>query len=206
MGAATLFTVTVSEANVAAQGPKALVLKTMPSTLGANPEAITVTRLHGERAPGRVAPPALSKLPENNLGAGGMMVSVKVWERLPMTIAVTVTVPGVAPAVTVIFAWPLASVSTETSERVAVPLETRKPTNWFDTGWPLVPLTCTISGAPKGCPDRVVCRSPDTYAREAIWTLVERLKVVEMALFPARAARAVIGPDALGAKVTVVCA
>src|ERR1019366_5377331 len=77
---------------------------------------------------------------------------------------------------------------------------------WFDTGWPLVPLTCTIGGAPKGCPDRVVCRSPDTYAREAIWTLVERLKVVEMALFPARAARTVIGPDALGAKVTVVCA
>src|SRR5450759_385874 len=103
MGAATLFTVTVSEANVVAQGPKAVVLSTRPWMLGANPGAVTVTRLHGERAPIRAPPPALRKLPEDRIGPGGMILRVKTWEKLP-TNAVTVTVPGVAPAFTVIFA------------------------------------------------------------------------------------------------------
>src|ERR1039458_744423 len=49
MGAATLFTATVSVARVVAHGPKALLLSTVPRTLGANPEAVTVTRLQGDR-------------------------------------------------------------------------------------------------------------------------------------------------------------
>src|ERR1019366_1336918 len=134
-----------------------------------------------------------------------MMVSVKVWKKFPM-IALMATGPGTLPAVTVIFAWPLPSVSAEIVERVAVPLETRKLTGWFDTVWPLLPLTCTTSGAPKFWPDWVVCKSPDTFVSDAMVTLVVRLKVVEMALLFASAARTVIGPDALGAKVTVVCA
>ena len=48
--------------------------------------------------------------------------------------------------------------------------------------------------------------SPDTFVREAIWTLVARVKVVEMSLLlPVRAAFTVTCPTAEGEKVTVVC-
>src|ERR1035438_4772557 len=55
-----------------------------------------------------------------------MMVSVKVCEKVPMN-ALTVTVPAVDPAVTMTCAWPLALVSTDCDESVAVPLVTAKP-------------------------------------------------------------------------------
>src|ERR1035437_9242142 len=140
--------------------------------LGANPELSTVTRLHGERAPILLLPPALQKPLLFRAGPGGMMVSVKVCEKVPLK-ALTVTVPAVVPAVTVILAWPLASVRAESAERVALPL-TRKLTGTFDSGWPLVPMTCTTSGAPKLCPDWVVCRSPETVVMDATRTTVDR--------------------------------
>src|ERR1019366_5810192 len=134
-----------------------------------------------------------------------MMVSVKVCEKVPLK-ALTVTVPEVVPAVTVILAWPLASVRAKSAERVAPPL-TRKLTGTFDSGWPLVPMTCTTSGAPKLCPDWVVCRSPETFVMDATRTTVDKLKVAEMPLLvPVRAALTVIGPAAAGEKVTMVCA
>src|ERR1035437_3060039 len=119
MGAATLFTVTASDANVVAQGPKAVVLSTRPWTLGANPGAVTGTRLHGERAPIRDPPPALRKLPEDRIGPGGMILRVKGWvmEMSPMN-ALMVTVPGVAPAVTVICARPSGPVVDRKSTRL----------------------------------------------------------------------------------------
>src|ERR1017187_5268229 len=134
-----------------------------------------------------------------------MMVSVKVCEKVPMN-ALTVTVPAVDPAVTMTCAWPLALVSTDCDESVAVPLVTAKPIAWFDTGWVLVPFTCTTKGAPKFCPDWVVCRSPDTLAMLAITKFVLSVKLVERPLLLLRAALTVISPDALGARVTVVCA
>src|ERR1035437_294983 len=140
----------------------------------------------------------------DSAGPGGITVRVNTWERFPMN-AETVTVPAVAPAVTVTFAWPLASVRTEFAEIVALPFTT-KLIGWFDTGRPLVPLTCTISGVAKFCPDWAVCKSPDTFVREAIVTLVVRTKLAPMPLLlPVRAALTVIDPEALGAKVTVVC-
>src|ERR1017187_5179048 len=180
MGAATLFTATESVARVVAHGPKALLFSTVPMILGANPEAVTVTRLQGDRAVNRAPPPALKKLLPVRAGPGGITVRVKIWEMRPMT-AVTVTAPGVAPAVTGTCARPWPSVCAEPTERVALPVGT-KLTTWPDKGWPLVPLTCTTRGAANGCPDWVVCCSPDTFAREAIWTLVERVKVAEMPL------------------------
>src|ERR1017187_6414992 len=99
-------------------------------------------------------------------GPGGMTVSVNgdEIEKVPMK-ALTVTVAGVDPAVTVTRAWPVASVSAESVESVAAPLVTEKPIGWFDKPAPLVPSTCTISGAGKFCPDWVVCKSPDTLVR-----------------------------------------
>ncbi len=79
-----------------------------------------------------------------------MMVRLKLWEMLPMK-ALTVTAPAVAPAFTVTCALPVASVSAEVAERVAPPV-IEKLTGWPTTGWPLVPITCTTSGAPKLCP------------------------------------------------------
>ena len=83
------------------------------------------------------------------------MVRVKVWVMLPMD-AVTVTVPDVAPAVTVTCARPVASLGTEVADRVAPPVRA-KLTGWPTTGWPFVPLTCTISGALKFCPAWALC-------------------------------------------------
>src|ERR1017187_3913500 len=102
-------------------------------------------------------------------------------EKVPMK-ALTVTVPGVDPAITVTRAWPVGSVSAESVERVAAPLVTEKPIGWFDNVRPLVPSTCTISGDGKGCPDWVVCKSPDTLLRLEIRMRVERVKVAEMPL------------------------
>src|ERR1022692_969636 len=133
MGAATLATVTVSDARLVAQGPKEVKLKTMPWTLGARPEANTVTRPHGERATIRASPPALKKLSEERAGPGGMTVSVKYCEKVWMA-ALTVTGPGVVPAVTVTRAWPVASVRAESVESTAAPLVTAKPMGWFARG------------------------------------------------------------------------
>src|ERR1022692_3194146 len=142
MGAATLFTATVSVARVVAHGPKALLLSTVPRILGANPEAVTVTRLQGDRAANLAPPPALKKLLEVRAGPGGMTVRLNAGAEKFPTNAVTVTAPGVAPAVTVICARPVTSVCAELAERVALPVGT-KLTTWPDRGWPLVPLTCT---------------------------------------------------------------
>src|ERR1019366_7823925 len=155
MGASKPATVTVSDARLVAQGPKEFTLKTMPWTLGAKPEANTVTRPHGERAPILVSPPALKKLLEERAGPGGMTVSVKDCEKVWMA-ALTVTGPGVVPAVTVTLAWPFPKVRAESVESTAAPLVTAKPMGWFARGWPLVPITCTTRSAGNFWPDWVV--------------------------------------------------
>src|SRR6185369_3126902 len=81
-----------------------------------------------------------------------------------------------------------------------------KLTGWPTTGWPLVPLTWTISGAGKFWLAWVLCESPDTFVSEAICTLVLRVNVVAIPLLLARAALTEICPTALALKLTVVCA
>src|ERR1035438_7090404 len=127
-------------------------------------------------------------------------------ENVPIK-ALTVTGPGLAPAVTVTLARPVASLVAESVESVAEPLVTEKPIGWFDKAEPSLPSTCTISGDGKFCPDWALCESPDTFLRLEIRMRVERTKVVPMPLkSPVRAALTVICPVALGERVTMLCA
>src|SRR5882757_5153387 len=115
------------------------------------PGAMMVAMLQGESAPRWKSAP-LTKPPADRLGPGGITLSVKLCVNVPAE-AVTVTVPGVAPAVAVavICARPFEPVLAVEAERVAGP-ETLKDTGKLATGWPLLPLTCTTNGEAKGCP------------------------------------------------------
>jgi len=70
----------------------------------------------------------------------------------------------------------------------------------------IVPMTCTTSGAPKLCPDWVVCRSPETFVMDATRTTVDGEGGRDATVGPRGAALTVIGPAAAGEKVTMVCA
>src|SRR5215471_13520506 len=115
------------------------------------PGATIVATPQGEIAPVWKSAPFL-KLLVWRLGPGGITVIAKVCVKLPPADAVTVTAPGVEPAVRVTCARPLEPVVTLFAEIVAGPL-TVKLTGKFATGCPFEPFTWTTSGWGAACPE-----------------------------------------------------
>src|SRR5271157_706120 len=109
-----------------------------------------VAMLHGEMEPAWKSAP-LKKLAAVRVGAGGTggeTVRLKVWLKLP-AVAVTVTAPEVAPAVTPTCARPLGSVSTMVEESEAGPLNANVTRTPLGAACPVLTFTCTTRGEPK---------------------------------------------------------
>src|ERR1700722_13863375 len=89
-------------------------------------------------------------------GPRGWEVRVKLTLKVD-ELAVTVMLPGVAPAVTVVEAWPLEFVIAEEDPSVAVPAVIWKLTWTPGMPLPLAFTTWTTSGEVKAVPIAVVC-------------------------------------------------
>src|SRR5215475_8266642 len=118
---------------------------TMVCSPGARPGATIVAMLQGESEPNAKSAPFI-KLPAVSVGPGGATVRLNCWLK-PLELAVTVTAPAVAPALTVTEACPVLSVFTVLAERVAGP-ETLNCTG-TPTAVPLLAFNFTTNGAPK---------------------------------------------------------
>ena len=71
---------------------------------------------------------------------------------VPFTAALICTLPAAEPSVTVVFAWPVASVVAVAGESVAEPLATVNVTVVPTTGLPELLITLTTRGDGSACP------------------------------------------------------
>src|SRR5579864_4672148 len=95
------------------------------------------------------------------LGPGRREVNVKVTLKLA-EVAVTLIVPALALAVTVVEAWPFVPVGADAGPSDALPVVTWNVTVAPCTGFPLASKTFTTSGAGNAVLMSVVCPSPET--------------------------------------------
>src|SRR5450432_4169669 len=203
IGAERLLNVTLSGPSVSGSPPNRLTGSTEPCTPGATPAPVIVTRLHGDMEP-PARPAALKKLLALKVGPIGIAVSKNV-AIFPWALAVTVTLPVVAPAVRVTWALPEPSVFTVAD--VWPPMEagplTVKATGKFPTV-PALEFTCTTSGCAKLLPKIAVWESPESFWRMMTVTGFTTLIVKVAVMLPAIAALTVTWPDAEFESVTVV--
>src|SRR5579883_1461852 len=186
IGAAMLLNVTCVPPSEVGSGPIGLPISMfwMP---GEMPDATIVAKLHGEMLPCCRSAPFRNPDTVSD-GPGGMTVRLKLAGVLtPATEAVTVTLPGVEPAVTFTCATPLLLVFTVVAESVAGPL-TLNCTGTF-AAVPFEAETCTTSGLVKAA------------LTIAIWPLPETALMPVIVMFGI--AVTVIVPFALEARVTV---
>src|ERR1700683_2408274 len=156
MGAVVLAApnVTVTPPRVVGSGPTILSAVTNPVTFVRNPEPLMVAI-----PPGEMPVPLLKLAPFTMVifcGPGNSAVRVKVAVKVD-DVALTVIVPGVPPAVTVVEACPFEPVTTEEALKRAVPDVTWKFTCAPWTPWPLEFTTSTVKGNGKAVSSAMDC-------------------------------------------------